>query len=163
MSGIKFLQASESQLAMIYRLTIQEPEFWHVPEHLVSRADFDSYGKRWFVGTDTASGKVIGYCALGGHDKINRSGSVGILVSRELRGSGAVLHLARAFVDMLFLELGLHTLMSDSREGAPMGLMAERFGWTRVGLLRDVQMIRGEWRNRVIHQKINPYEQESQA
>ena len=156
MSRVRLEPASDAVLGLIHRLTVQEPNFWHIPAPLIDRATFDSFPKRWFVGIDEASGKTLGYCALSAYDQYNRSAFFGVLVVRELRSTGAIVHLARAFIDMAFGELGLHTLMSNSIEGSPMARMAEKFGWTRAGVLRDAQLIQGTWHDRVIHQAINP-------
>lgn len=158
MSSLRFEAASQQVLALIHRLTVEEPEFWHIPAPLVDRATFDSLPKRWFVATDVASGKTLGYCALSGHDPINRSGWLGVLVVREFRKTGVVIHLARQFAMLCFDEIGLHSVMTNTLEGAPMAQLADRLGWRKVGVLEDAQFIRGEWRNRVFHQIINPRE-----
>ncbi len=159
MAKVRFEAASQQVLPLIYRLSVEEPEFWHIPAPLMDRATFDSLPKRWFVGNDIASGKVLGYCALSGHDPINRSGWIGVLVARELRNAGVVVPLARGFAQLCFDEIGLHTLMSNSLEGSPMCILVEKFeGWRRIGVVEHAQFIRGQWRNRVFHQAINPRE-----
>jgi len=155
---VRFESASHQVLPLIYRLSVDEPDFWHIPAPLMDRATFDSLPKRWFVGTDVASGKVLGYCALSAHDPINRSGWIGVLVVRELRRSGVVVALAREFADLCFNEIGVHTLQASALEGSPMAVLVEKQGWRLVGVMEHAQFIRGEWRNRVIHQSINPRE-----
>ena len=155
---VRFESATHQVLPLIHRLSVDEPEFWHIPAPLMDRVTFDSLPKRWFVGTDVASGKTLGYCALSAHDPVNRSGWIGVLVVRELRRAGVVVPLARAFADLCFDEIGVHSLMSSSIEGSPMAILVEKQGWRRVGVLEHAQFIRGEWRNRVIHQMINPHD-----
>jgi len=159
MAKVRFEAASQQVLALVHRLSVEEPDFWHIPAPLMDRDTFDSLPKRWFVGTDVASGKVLGYCALSAHDPINRSGWIGIVVVRELRKAGVVVPLARAFADLCFNEINVRTLMASSLEGSPMSILVEKIGgWRKVGVLEDAQYIRGEWKNRVIHQSINPRE-----
>jgi len=101
--------------------------------------------------------KVIGWAALGPYRERpawSHTSEVAVYVSASDRGSGIGTHLLRTLVDEA-RGLGLHVLMSQVVAGNDASVrMAERLGFERVGLLREVGWKFDGWLDVVILQLI---------
>ena len=79
-------------------------------------------------------------------------GEIGYALHREFRGHGYASEAARAFVDHVFAELGLHRIYAETRaHNTASWKVMERLGMHREACFRKMVLEDGDWRDLVIY------------
>jgi RimJ/RimL family protein N-acetyltransferase len=100
---------------------------------------------------------VIGGCRIRVRNATNRNASIGYVLNRNYWGKDFGTEIAGKLIEFGFKDLNMHriTAMCDPQNIASWKVM-EKNGMMREGLLRQNQLIRGEWRDSYIYSLLFP-------
>jgi RimJ/RimL family protein N-acetyltransferase len=95
---------------------------------------------------DRPTGRLAGEVMLRWVDDEHRQGEVGFGLHPDFHGRGLARAAAGEMLRVGFGEVGLHRIYGgcDPRNGPSAGLM-RRFGMREEGILREVELLKGEW------------------
>ena len=105
----------------------------------------------------TVDGTVVGGVGLRVRSEEHRRGDVGWVLSREVWGRGYATEAARALLGFGVASLGLHRVEAtcDPANTASARVMT-RIGMTYEGRMRDHLLVRGAWRDSLLHAYVAP-------
>lgn len=94
--------------------------------------------------------KLIGACGI--HDVTEVQASIGYILNRRYWGNGYATEAAKALIDHLFNELGVHRVYAtcDPENHASINVL-EKVGMSLEGRLRENTIIRGKYRDSLIY------------
>jgi RimJ/RimL family protein N-acetyltransferase len=105
----------------------------------------------------TREGEVIGGVGLRVDSVAHQRGNVGWVVRRDAWGQGYATEAARALIGFGVTSLGLHRVEATCEPAnlASVRVMA-KLGMSREGHLRDHMLVRGRWRDSLLHAYLAP-------
>ncbi|MEM8971222.1 MAG: GNAT family protein [Pseudomonadota bacterium] len=150
-------------LAWLQAYTLEEA-FWTFlplePQTRESAAAFldqrlnDAWGEGEFhcAVENLEAGHLIGTVRITEQAPKHRSGNIGYAINPRFGGHGYMTEAVREILKVGIRELGLHRIWAtaDVENTASWRLM-ERVGMEREGLLRQHQLVRGEWRDSYLY------------
>lgn len=105
--------------------------------------------------TDSASGIVVGSCALHEYDASHRSGHIGYVLHPAWRGRGFATEASALLLELGFESLGLHRIFATCHpDNLASARVLERVGMRAEGRMRGDRLIRDGWRDSLLFARL---------
>ena len=105
--------------------------------------------------------KIGGTIGLHYIDKVNKKTELGYWLAEDLQGQGVMTRSCRGLIDYVRNELGLHRIeLRAAVDNTASCRMAERLGFTKEGILREIEMVNGKFVSLIVYSLLSTDKEE---